>query len=287
MYSATQRNVFACTVGLALTLSVGSTSSWADQTQDEIDKQVAKIVADALSARVGATVAAITSVAKEGPIPDNSAWGNYTRLRISGDSFPTSNTNLYIVGYDRTLSRDWIAGVSAAVPDTEKSDTRSFTVTPYAGYIISPNLFAIFSPTYSEARIKVAGTPTFKTHSYGVSGSLNAQYQSGPLTVKGRAGLNWSESSSNSQTEDITGGTLAVDVSYAVGPSTRLFGGVQMPMSFSPSSVLSIFGSVGVEQMFTRNLSVSLSYDRKFADDTGASSKTNVESIALVARLAF
>jgi hypothetical protein len=305
-------------VGTALAIGSVPGLAHAQNAQEEVDKQVAKLIGDAISSRVAARAAEDAGAEK------NSLWGSYTRLKVDLPAFPgtpaiDSKSDVGIVGYDREISQQWLAGVSASYSDTSGFDSNSWSVSPYLAYRFTPALFAIGSLTYGRSEFSTStptglgsvATTSGDTEAWGAALSLNGLYRSNNWLAKGRAEVSWTRSESDtgtfvpastftlpfggaivvpafattsSSTDHTTRGSLDGEVGYLFGPGWYGYGGLQASVTDSSDSY-QLFGRLGLEYRFAKTASFGVKYEQKIDDN--ANFDIDVYSFTAVLRVAF
>ena len=314
--NATSRLVTA--VGTAVAVGIVPGVAHAQSAQEEVDKQVAKLIGDAISSRVAARAAVEAGAEK------NSLWGSYTRLKVDLPAFVgtpaiNSKSDVGIVGYDREFSQQWLGGVSGSYSDTSGFDSNSWSISPYLAYRFTPSFFAIGSLTYGRSEFSTSAptglgsvaTTSGETDAWGAAFSLNGLFRSNNWLAKGRAEVSWTRSESDtgtvvpastftppfggpivvpafattsSSTDHSTRGSLDGEIGYLFGPGWYGYGGLQASVTDSSDSY-QLFGRLGLEYRFAKNVSFGVKYEEKIDDN--ANFNLDVYSFTAVLRVAF
>lgn len=263
----------------------------AQDAQEEINKQIAKLTSDAISARLaGAAVAAARGTAPAAPLPNN-AWASYTYSRLKFDipSFGTStfNTDIGLLGYDRDVSPTTTVGVAINGAKTRHQSGNFYGLSPYLAYRFSERYFTILRLNYG--RIDFDGG---HGDSYGVGASLNAVHPvNEALLLKGEAGINYSYSKTrvsgfSSDSTDSFGWNLTGDASYLLGSEWSGVVGLSANGT-NKSNSSSLSGNVGVEKIFGQDGAVSFKYETRLADDAPDGVDLKVHNFTLALRWRF
>ena len=255
-----------------------STSVRAQDAQKEVDKQIAKLIGDAVSARVAAQTVAIADALKTAERPnENNAWASYSSIHIDIPDVPSTRTATYLVGYDRTFNPKTIGGISFATADTSGSDIKYWSTSPYLAYTFTDSLFTILKGTYAESKFNGK-----KTHAYGVDVSLNGINRYGNLISKWRAGIGRTEPQDGDGT---TIGSADFELGYDFGSGMIAFAGLQASTT-DKSSTYQLSARAGVEKQFGKNSAVTLKYEQKVDDNYGFSG-VDVYVVTLAVRIGF
>ncbi len=284
------KNIAATT--LAVFLATASSVAFAD-AQEEVNKQVAKLIGDAISNRVSARALDGAALGQRPAAAEkNALWGSYTRLRVDFTGIE-SRTNVYIAGYDRDLTENIILGASVDYSDTGtsgtllgafNSDSHGKGISPYLTYLFNKNIFGIVRVNYSE--FSGGGV---RTESYGAAASLNGVHRMGDLVARGRLELGTSRSDSGA----LGGGKQSTtnysgdgELGYYFTPAVYGHVGLQLSESDSPNSY-NASARIGIESNINRTTAVSLKYERKVDDNAPAGANFKVDSFTLALRLRF
>lgn len=260
------------------TLLAASGMAWAD-TQEEVNKQVAKLIGDAISARTAAT-----SEASAAQLPNN-IWGSYSRLRVDPEGASSVGTDIGTVGYDRDLSKDWILGVALSYNNSNRMNADGWSVSPYAAYRFNQTIFGVVRLGYSE--FDARGSSGDSTS---VAASLNGVHRFGNWYGQWRAEVGFSDTdtsaagvhSSTSATSYIGDGELG----YHFGSGFKGFAGLQLSDTNRKDSYNAFF-RVGVEKELSKDAAISARYERKVDDDLPSNGGVKVDVFTIAARVRF
>ena len=282
--------------GAVAAIFVTGSSAVFATAQDEVDKQVAKLLGDAISKRVAATVLQQQAGSGASLSEPNNIYGSYSRLRsdFSSAGFTTSSrTNIYVGGYDRSLSDKLILGAAINGGDTGSSSNAGIAIAgsdfsgiqPYVSYLFTNSFFVIANANYSRfSTTGASGT------SSGGGITLNGVQRFDNFILKGRVGVSGTRSdfttaglttktSSTGYSGDLEGG-------YYFMPTLYGFVGVQVTGSNKPNSEAS-YARIGLEQALGTSAAVSVTYEGQAGNNlpTGTSAKSNTWTLA--ARIRF
>lgn len=151
----TRFRLAAGTVALFVGAFFVSESALAQSAEEEVARQTARLISEAIGSRIGEDVEAVTAAPAEeaaGAAPEempNTVWGSLTYNRVDFDD-ADGGVDIFLtsVGYDRRFG-SFIPGVSLtgsfATPDdiagVDGGDLNSATLSPYLAYIINEYLF--------------------------------------------------------------------------------------------------------------------------------------------------
>lgn len=281
-------------VALATTaafLAGASSAAFAQNAQEEVNKQIAKLIGDAISNRVSAKA---LDAAGQGPAnaEKNALWGSYTRLNVdfSGFGFTgDSRSNAYVAGYDRDVTTKFIAGVSVNYVDSSFSgagfsgDAHSKGISPYLTYLFTKNIFGILRLDYNESSGGGA-----RIENYGAAASLNGVYRSGNLVGRGRleVGANRSDAGGFGGKQSTTTYAGDGELGYYFTPSVYGHVGLQLSESDSSNSYQAS-ARIGIESNINRTTAVSLKYEKKVDDNLPSGIDVKVDSFTVALRLRF
>ena len=277
---------------LAAFMAAGASSgAFAQNTQDEVNKQIAKLIGDAISNRVSArALEAAPGQKSSGEL--NALWGTYTRLNIDftgGDV----RTNVFVGGYDRDVTQNFIAGVSVNYADSSGTffvpptvftfDSHSKGISPYLSYMFTKNIFGTLKADYSES----SGGGT-RTESYGIGAELGGVYRTGDLVAKGRLGIGTSRSDSGGigGKQSTTSYSGDGELGYYFTPAVYGLVGLQLSESDSPNSYQAS-ARIGISANVSRTATLSATYERKVDDNAPAGVDFKVNSFTVGLRVRF
>jgi len=186
-----------------------------DEVEKKIREEVSRRVSDAVSNRIGDRLSG-------GPVTGdtfaNSFWitASYNDLESdhqgliehAGMRFQSDVVNTTFGG-DHRFGDSFFLGLSGSYThaDTDsnligggfktESENNSYTVSPYAAYVINPHFFAsgLFSYTYSDAESKndTTGTTSDNSETYATELAGNTVWNFGNWLVKGKAGWRFND----------------------------------------------------------------------------------------------
>lgn len=274
----------------------------AQDAQEEINKQIAKLTSDAISARlVGVQAGVLRAAGAAAAQKPNNAWGSYTNFRLkfssdmddglggsvrSSDSF---TTDVGVLGYDRDLSRDTTVGVALDTAKTRHESGNSWGLSPYLAYRFSEHYFAIAKFRYG--RFEGGGA---KADSYSLGGSLNTVQPFGDWTFRGEAGLASTHTKtriklpdmSSSDSDNVWSWNLNGQGDYRFGDGWMAFAGLSANGSDESHST-SLSASAGVEKAFNTDGAVQLKYETKVADNLQAGTDIKTRAVTVSLRWRF
>jgi hypothetical protein len=252
---------------------------WAD-SQEEVNKQVAKLIGDAVSTRVSSTVAA-----DGGPQLLNNAWGSYSRLYVEPEASKRIGTDITVVGYDRDLGKDWTAGVALSYNATSRLNSHGWDVSPYVAYRFSKNYFGVLRADYSEY-----GAPGVDGHTTGGAASFNGVHDFGNLAAKWRVEAGASETDSRSSGTSSTASSTKYladgELSYRFGYGLTGYVGLQVSDT-NRQNTYSTFARAGLEKAIGKDAAISAKYESKVDDNLPSNGDVSVNVFTIAARLRF
>lgn len=265
---------FAAAAALAV-----SGSAWSD-TQDEVNKQVAKLIGDAVSSRVSSTVAGEAGAA----LPNN-AWGSYSRLYVDPKGMSSIGTDITVLGYDRDLGKDWTVGVALSYNSTSEFHSHGWNLSPYLAYRFSKSYFAVARADFSDF-----GAPGITGHGNGLAVSFNGAHDFGNLYGKWRVETGVSEfdarsggvTTTSSSTKYLADGELG----YRFGSGFSGFAGVQVSDTNRQDSYATYL-RLGVEKEIAKDAAISAKYESKVDDNIPSDSRYSVDVFTIAARFRF
>jgi hypothetical protein len=226
----------------AVTTLIGSVgwqdSAQAQSSEEEVARQTARLISDAIGRRVGEdvdTVYAPTTVEEEAAPGDdllNTVWATVTYNRIDIDDGPGGiDIFLGTVGYDRKFG-SFIPGVSVtgagAWVDDISGSSATATVSPYAAYIFNDYLFVHGIVGFSFGDSDIGG---IDSESVGIftEEDINGVLKEGNWRLGGKVGhrFTWNEfDPDGAPSDDSTAHTLlaGAKVGYQVGIVTPYVG---------------------------------------------------------------
>ena len=276
---------------VAAFLATASSVAFAQNAQEEVNKQIAKLIGDAISNRV--STKALDAVGQGAANAEkNALWGSYTRLRVdfSGAGFNgDSRSNAYVAGYDRDVTENFIAGVAVNYVDSGGSigafsiDAHSQGISPYLTYLFTKNIFGIVRLDYNES-----SGGGFRIESYGAAASINGVYRSGDLVGKGRLelGTNRSDAGALGGKQNTTLYSGDGELGYYFTPTVYGHVGLQLSETDSPNSYQAS-ARAGVETKIGKNMAVSLKYEKKVDDNLPSGVNIKVDSLTVALRVRF
>lgn len=266
-------------LGLTAAALLASGGVWAD-TQEEVNKQVAKLIGDAVSTRVSASV----EQSQAAPLPNN-AWGSYSRLNIDPKDSSNIGTDITVLGYDRDLGQNWIAGVAVSYDHTGDINSHGWGVSPYVAYRFSKSYFAVVRADFTNF-----GAPGVDGHSSGGAASFNGAHQFGNLYGKWRVETGVTEADSRSggvsSTTSATKYLGDAELGYHFGNGFHGFAGLQVSDTNRKDSY-STFARIGLEKQLAKDAAVSFKYETKVDDNLPSASRMDVDVFTIAARFRF
>ena len=286
-----KNSIFVALAATAAFLAGASSAAFAQNAQEEVNKQIAKLIGDAISNRVSAKA---LDAAGQGPASaeKNALWGSYTRLNVDFSAFGftgDSRSNMYVAGYDRDVTANFIAGVAVNYVDSSFSgagfsaDAHSKGLSPYLTYLFTKNIFGMLRLDYNESS---GGGATIE--SYGAAASINGVYRSGDLVGRGRleVGTTKSNSAALGGTQSTTIFAGDGELGYYLTPTLYGHVGLQLSESDSPNSYQAS-ARIGIESNINRTTAVSLKYEKKIDDNLPSGINIKINSFTLALRLRF
>jgi hypothetical protein len=173
-------------------------SAQAQSSEEEVARQTARLISDAIGRRVGEDVGvtyAPVKVEEEAAPPSedllNTVWATATYNRIEIDDGPGGiDIFLGTVGYDRRFG-SFVPGVSVtgAIADVDdiSGSSGTATVSPYAAYIFNDYFFVHGIVGFSFGDSDIGG---FDSESFGIftEEDANVVYKTGNWRLGGKAG---------------------------------------------------------------------------------------------------
>lgn len=280
-------------LAIASLSTVGSGAVWAT-AQDEVDKQVAKLLADAVARRVASTLVEAQGGATASEV--NNAYGSYGRNNIGFTAAGTttnSKTDIGVGGYDRALTKDWLLGAAVNGSRTSSSSSTGVAVagfsstgiSPYVSYIVNNNFYITGKLGYTSG--STTGT-TVKSNSAGVSFNGIGKWTN--FVLKGRLELTGARSDSTTAglTTRTNSSSNAVDVEAGYFFQPNLYGylGTQFTSSNQPNSAAS-YARVGLEYNVNKVASIGTSYEGKVRDNQPSGTSFSSNTWSIYGRIAF
>ncbi|HVI91665.1 MAG TPA: autotransporter outer membrane beta-barrel domain-containing protein [Dongiaceae bacterium] len=214
--SQTRRVAYVAALGGSLLPIVAVTAARADdEVEKKIREEVSRRVSDAVSNRIGDRLSGGL------PLQDtlaNSFWitASYNDLESDHDSliehagmrFQSDVVNTTFGG-DHRFGDSWFVGLSGSYTHadtdskpigggtTTQSENNSYTVSPYAAYVIDPHFFAsgLFSYTYSNSESKddFTGKTNDNSETFATELAANTVWNFGNWLLKGKAGWRFND----------------------------------------------------------------------------------------------
>jgi len=191
----------AAAAGALLVVSGRSMPAAAQSAEEEVAKQTARQISDAISKRVGEDVGVVYAAPGAQGLATgsgeflNSAWGTltYNRVDFDGGTFGGSDgVNIFLgtVGYDHRFD-NFIPGISvtgaiASVDDVSGSSDGA-TVSPYLGYIVNDWFFLNALVGVSLANSDIGGTESDSTGVF-TEEDANVVWHDGNWLATGKVG---------------------------------------------------------------------------------------------------
>lgn len=250
---------------LLLALGVVPGIVFAQNAQEEVDKQISKAISDAINARVTTSTAAEVASA-----PPNNFWAGLGQTTIESSSFDLS-VPVLMAGFDRDVRGKAMTGASVAFYSFSdaiggvQTDFYGFNVSPYFAYIFSRNYFLTakvnLGSSYSESSRQTT-TQTFSggtttttnssfssdttTFSYGLDAAFNVLFRPGNerFLIKGLARIGYSASESETYTFQSSSTTLSPCPAF--GPCSFFSAGSTTTTASSDSIPYGVEGEFGM-----------------------------------------
>ena len=266
---------------LAISAAIGfSGSVWAD-AQEEVNKQIAKLIGDAVSTRVSST----TSPAQAAAQLPNNAWGSYSRLSVDPDGASSIGTDILVGGYDRDLSKDWVAGVALSYNRSNKFSADGWSLSPYIAYRFNNEIFGVVRAGYSEFDARGS-----HGDSMSVAGSVNGIHRFGNMYGQWRAEIGFSDTDSkaagrnshSSSTSYIGDGELG----YYFADGLKGFAGLQLSDTNRQNSY-NAFVRLGLEKELGKTAAISAKYETKVDDNSPSRGGYSIDVFTIAARVRF
>ncbi len=190
----------AVAAGALMGLCNWSVPAAAQSAEEEVAKQTARLISDAIANRVGDDVEDVYAApGTQGMVTEsgdmlNTVWGTltYNRVEFDGGFGGSDGVDIFLVtvGYDHRFG-DFIPGISVtgayATVDQTSGSSEGATVSPYLGYIINDWLFLNGLVGVSTSSADIGGGDS---DSVGVftEEDANAVWQSGNWLATGKVG---------------------------------------------------------------------------------------------------
>lgn len=271
------KSILLMRFGLAAILAMCSGAAFSQGAQEEVDKQISKLIGDAISSRISSSIVSESGSAM--PAERNNIWGSYSRIGVDFDVDKT-RTNAYVFGYDRDVSNNLVLGLSLSATDTNLGDGKSTGISPYLAYKFTKSVFAI--ATYNYTSFDFDGGDG---NSNSLGASLNVVQRSGDFLFKGRAQIAASESKVNfggdTSRSSATSYLGDAEAGYFFAPGWYGYAGLQLGDSNRDNSYAT-YARLGIEKEFGKNSAVSLRYEAKVDDNVpgGTNFKVNIWTLA-------
>lgn len=265
---------------LVIASAIGiSGSAWAD-AQEEVNKQIAKLIGDAVSSRIATSI----TPSAQSQLPNN-VWASYSRLTVDPEGSSSIGTDIGVVGYDRDYSKDWVFGAALSYNNSNKFDADGWGIAPYAAYRFNKQIFAVVRAGYGEFDFD-GGSGDITN----VALSLNGIHNFDKVYGQWRAEIGFSDAdvkaggvnSSSSATNYIGDGELG----YRFGDGFKGFVGLQLSDTNRPDSYFA-FARIGLEKEIGKDAAISAKYERKVDDDLPRGADMSVDTFTIAARLRF
>lgn len=283
----------ALATSIAAMTSLGSGAVWAT-AQEEVDKQVAKLLGDAVAKRIASAVLDQTTGAAAGGL--NNVYALYGRNTVgfnAAGGSSTSKTDFLIGGYDRNLTDKLVLGASVNGSRTGTSNNTgvaaagfsSSGIQPYAAYVFTKNFFVIGKLTYGEGS---GGGTSSKSNGGGIS--LNGLGRWDNFVLKGRVEGNGTrmQSTTAGLTTSTNSTSTAVDgeAGYFFQPNLYGFVGYQATNASTANS-RSDYARIGLEYSINKDAAVSVSYEGKVSDNQPTGTSVSVNTWVIAGRIRF
>ena len=266
---------------LAISAAIGfSGSVWAD-AQEEVNKQIAKLIGDAVSTRVSST----TAPAPGAQLPNN-AWGSYSRLTVDPEGSSSIGTDILVGGYDRDLSKDWVAGVALSYNRSNKFSADGWSLSPYVAYRFNEAIFGVVRAGYSEFDARGVNGDSMS-----VAGSVNGIHRFGNAYGQWRAEIGFSDTDMRA-----TGGTNTQstatsyigdgELGYYFADGFKGFAGLQLSDTNRQNSY-NAFVRFGLEKDLSKTAAISAKYERKVDDNSPSNGGYDIDVFTIAARFRF
>lgn len=186
-----------------------------DEIEKKIREEVSRRVSDAVSNRIGDR---LDGGPNSGNDLNNSAWltASYNSLESDHDGLVEHAGVHYqsdivntTFGGDHRFGDSFFLGLSGAYTHASTdinlrgfdlkadADNASYTISPYAAYVIDPHFFVsgLFSYTYSDADIHndITGTTSANSETFGTELAANTVFNFGNWLLKGKAGWRFND----------------------------------------------------------------------------------------------
>lgn len=269
----------AAAAGALLSMSGWSMPAAAQSAEDEVAKQTARQISDAISKRVGEDVGVVYAApGAQGMATGsgeflNSAWGTltYNRVDFDGGTFGGSDgVDIFLgtVGYDHRFD-NFIPGISVtgaiATVDDVSGSSDGATVSPYLGYIINDWFFLNALVGVSLANSDIGGTDSDSTGVF-TEEDANVVWHDGNWLATGKVGHRYRHSRDHEDgfgSTDSDANTLLTGgkVGYLVDNVVRPYVGAQYEYNFNVDEedddflYMLVGFAMTVDQQFSMDLS--------------------------------
>ncbi len=260
---------------------VGSGTAFAD-TQEEVNKQISKLIGDAVSTRISSSAAAPAAA-----LPNN-VWGTYSNLGINADGMGI-HSDIGVVGYDREISRNITIGAAFSYSNTPRLNADGWSIAPYIAYRFNGPLFAVVRANYSDGASSDGGTHTrFKGD--GLAASLNGVHDFDKVYLQWRGEIAGVESTARSNGDSThSSSTLYTadgEVGHRYANGLKIFAGLQLGTANIKDSYAA-YARIGVEKMLGKEGSINAKYETKVDDNLPHGTNFRVDTISVGAQLRF
>ena len=260
---------------------IGSGSAFAD-TQEEVNKQISKLIGDAVSSRVSTSAAGVAA-----PLPNN-VWGTYSNLGINADGMGI-HSDIAVVGYDREINSNITVGAAFSASRTAKFNADGWSIAPYLAYRFNGPLFAVVRANYSDGTSSDSGTHTHFTGD-GLAASLNGVHTFDKVYLQWRGEIAGVESKASSAgTSTHSSSTLYTadgEVGHRYDNGLKIFAGLQLGTSNQPDSYAA-YARIGLEKALGKEGSINAKYETKVDDNLPHGTNFRVDTISVGAQLRF
>ena len=296
---------------LASSMAVFSSLAFAD-AQEEVNKQIAKLISGAITERIGSSLVSTPTTAKRTGVEDpNNLWGSYTNTAVSFSGAgattglsTTSNTGIFLAGYDRDLGGGWMAGASATSFTMSTYNYRGWRVSPYAAYNFSDSLFAKATTSLGHGETGYSTTTSrFSAQSdmYGLGLALGTIHKWDAYVLKGEAGVDASHTKMSTISTTVPGGVttnrsienggsiwkLDGEASRTFGAGYNAFAGATWSRSKGANQPYSIHARAGLDKEIAKGSRVTFTYDTKVADNVSGGTKIKIDNYTISANYRF
>jgi hypothetical protein len=276
----------AVAAGALMVLCSWSTPAAAQSAEEEVAKQTARLISDAIAKRVGDDVDVIYAApGSQGMVAEsadmlNTVWGTltYNRVDFDGGFGGSSGVDIFLgtVGFDHRFD-NFIPGISVtgayANVDQTTGSSLGATVSPYLGYIVNDWFFLNGLVGVSMSNADIGGGDS---DSLGVftEEDANAVWHSGNWLVTGKAGHRFRHSrdhedgfgSTDSDANTLLAGGKA---GYRIDPVLLPYVGAQYEYNFNVDAPDDdfVYLTVGFAMQAAPDFSMDLSGQAEVLDD--------------------